>query len=165
MKQRLGIALALLHDPELLILDEPTNGLDPGGIIEMRQLLKRLNQEFSKTILISSHLLNEVEKIISDVAIIHLGKILFEGSFYDLQQKKSKQIVLELEVNDSQRTIELLENRFSVAQKNGKILIDCSSKEDIAIVNANLVNSGIKVYRLAVENNSLENIFIQTISN
>jgi len=80
MKQRLAIAIALLHNPELLILDEPANGLDPNGIIEMRNLLLQLNREFGKTILVSSHLLAEVEKIATDIGIIHEGKLLFQGT-------------------------------------------------------------------------------------
>jgi len=79
MKQRLAIAIALLHDPELLILDEPTNGLDPNGIIDVRNLIKKLNSE-GKTIIISSHLLSEVEKVATHVGIIHNGKIVFEGT-------------------------------------------------------------------------------------
>ena len=79
MKQRLAIAIALLHDPELLILDEPSNGLDPNGIIEMRKLIIKLNQEFGKTILISSHLLTEMEKMATHLGIIHQGR--FKGAW------------------------------------------------------------------------------------
>lgn len=79
MKQRLAIAIALLHDPELLILDEPTNGLDPNGIIDVRNLIKKLNSE-GRTIIVSSHLLSEVEKVATHVGIIHNGKIVFEGT-------------------------------------------------------------------------------------
>lgn len=165
MKQRLGIALTLLHDPELLILDEPTNGLDPEGIIEMRNLLKRLNQKFGKTILISSHLLSEVEKIITHVAIIHLGKILFEGSFAELQQKKSSQLTIEIEVNDIQCAMELLKDSYDLTQKDGKLLIGYTSDEETAKLNAFLVRSGINVYKFGLQNNTLENIFIQLISN
>src|SRR5688572_20526657 len=80
MKQRLAIALALLPNPELLILDEPSNGLDPGGIIELRQLIKKLNKDHGMTIIISSHLLGEVEKMVTHVGIIFKGKMLFQGS-------------------------------------------------------------------------------------
>ena len=84
MKQRLAIALALLPNPELLILDEPTNGLDPAGIIELRALVKKLNKEHGMTILISSHLLSEVEKMVSHIGIIYKGKMLFQGSLPEL---------------------------------------------------------------------------------
>jgi ABC-2 type transport system ATP-binding protein len=80
MKQRLGLAIALLHDPPLLILDEPANGLDPLGIIELRKLLITLQQEHGKTIFLSSHILDELEKIVTDVAIIHQGEICFQGT-------------------------------------------------------------------------------------
>jgi ABC-type multidrug transport system ATPase subunit len=84
MKQRLSIAIALLHNPELLILDEPTNGLDPNGIIETRELIRRLNREAGVTIIVSSHILAEVEKMASHVGIIHKGKMLFQGTLPEL---------------------------------------------------------------------------------
>jgi ABC-2 type transport system ATP-binding protein len=84
MKQRLGLAIALLNDPPLLILDEPANGLDPLGIIELRKLLITLQQEHGKTIFLSSHILDELEKIVTDVAIIHQGEICFGGSKEEL---------------------------------------------------------------------------------
>ena len=86
MKQRLAIAIALLNDPALLILDEPTNGLDPEGIIAMRELFKNLNRERKVTILISSHLLGEMEKLITHAGIIHKGRLLFQGSLEELRK-------------------------------------------------------------------------------
>src|SRR5688572_15703622 len=90
MKQRLSIALALLPKPELLILDEPSNGLDPSGIIELRQLIKTLNKAYGMTILISSHLLAEVEKMVSHVGIIYKGEMLFQGTLTELHQMQQK---------------------------------------------------------------------------
>jgi ABC-2 type transport system ATP-binding protein len=84
MKQRLGIAIALLNDPMLLILDEPTNGLDPGGIVEVRELLLRLNRERGVTILLSSHLLWEIQKLVTDLGIINQGRLLYQGSLKEL---------------------------------------------------------------------------------
>jgi len=108
MKQRLSVAVALLHKPELLILDEPTNGLDPNGIIETRELLKKLNREEGTTILVSSHLLAEVERMATHVGIIHQGKLLFQGSLPELQLLKTKQTLVEIETSDPIRTIEIL---------------------------------------------------------
>src|SRR6185503_6066279 len=90
MKQRLAIALALLPDPELLILDEPANGLDPAGIIELRELIKTLNKTHGMTVMISSHLLGEVEKMVSHVGIIFRGKMIFQGPLSALHSFKQK---------------------------------------------------------------------------
>lgn len=87
MKQRLGIAIALLNDPELLILDEPTNGLDPGGIIAMRDLLRSLNRGKGTTILISSHLLSEISKLVTHAGVINKGNLVFQGTMTELQSR------------------------------------------------------------------------------
>jgi lantibiotic transport system ATP-binding protein len=161
MKQRLSIAIALLHDPELLILDEPTNGLDPNGIIETRELIKHLNREHGKTILVSSHLLNEVEKMATHVAIIHKGKLLFQGALPELQQLKSKQSAIELEVSDTVKAQQLL-HQFPVRQVNGtKVLVNFESKQRTAQLNRLLVQEGIDVYQVAMTENDLENLFLQ----
>ena len=89
MKQRLAIAIALLHEPRLLILDEPTNGLDPHGIIEVRKLLRRLNQEQGITILVSSHLLSEIEKLVTHLGIINRGRMAFEGTLAELAGRQA----------------------------------------------------------------------------
>jgi ABC-2 type transport system ATP-binding protein len=102
MKQRLSIALALLPNPELLILDEPSNGLDPAGIIELRQLIKKLNKDYGMTILISSHLLVEVEKMVTHLGIIYKGKMLFQGSLPELHlfEKKGSKLLVDTSDND-----------------------------------------------------------------
>jgi len=162
MKQRLAIAIALLHDPEILILDEPTNGLDPNGIIETRELIKKLNREYGKTILVSSHLLAEVEKMATHVGIIHKGKLLFQGSLQQLQNLKSKQSAIEIEVNDAERAQQVLQEQFAVKQVNGsRLLLNYESRERSALLNKLLVQQGVDVYQLAVTQNDLENLFIQ----
>jgi lantibiotic transport system ATP-binding protein len=164
MKQRLSIAMALLHDPELLILDEPTNGLDPNGIIETRELIKELNLQHGKTILVSSHMLAEVEKMATHVGIIHKGKLLFQGPLSELQQLKSKQSAIEIEVSDTLKAQVLLKG-FPVRQANGtKVLINYESRERMAEMNKMLVNEGVDVYQLSMTQNDLENLFIQITS-
>ncbi|MFT3825046.1 MAG: ABC transporter ATP-binding protein [Chitinophagaceae bacterium] len=165
MKQRLAIAIALLNDPELLILDEPTNGLDPNGIIETRELIKYLNREHGKTILVSSHLLNEVEKMATHVGIINKGKLLFQGPLQELQQMKTKQSAIEIEVSDTGKAAQLLNGHFPVKQVNGtKLLVNFESREKSAEMNRLLVQQGVDVYQLSVTQNDLENLFIQITS-
>jgi len=164
MKQRLSIALALLHRPELLILDEPTNGLDPNGIIETRELLKKLNREENTTVLVSSHILNEIERMATHVGIIHKGKMLFQGPLHELQHMKTRQTALEIETNDNRRAAELLQ-QFSAQQKDGKVLLPFQSKEQTASVNKILVQQNIDVYALHPQQNDLEQLFIDITSN
>jgi ABC-2 type transport system ATP-binding protein len=164
MKQRLGIATALLHDPELLILDEPVNGLDPNGIIEIRDLLKQLNNEHGKTIILSSHLLPEIEKTATHVAIIQKGKILFQNTMEELLHIQSDSSVIEIETGDNEKAIQLLQQTLPVTLRGNKILVKHQSKEQMASLNALLVKEGIQVYRLALTQNDLENIFMQITS-
>lgn len=165
MKQRLSIAIALLHDPEVLILDEPTNGLDPSGIIETRELIKTLNRERGKTILVSSHMLAEVEKMATHVGIINKGKLLFQGTLHDLQQLKSKQSSIEIEVSDAAKAKQVLNGHWPVKEVNGtKLMVDFESRERAALLNKTLVQQGVDVYQMALLQNDLENLFIQITS-
>lgn len=165
MKQRLSIAIALLHDPQLLILDEPTNGLDPSGIIETREMIKMLNREHGKTILVSSHMLAEVEKMATHVGIINKGKLLFQGPLQELQQLKSKQSAIEIEVSDTVKAQQVLNGHFPVKEVNGtKLLVHFESKEKVALMNRALIQQGVEVYQLALTQNDLENLFIQITS-
>ena len=163
MKQRLSIAVALLHQPQLLILDEPTNGLDPNGIIETRELIKLLNKEHGVTVLVSSHILAEVEKMATHVGIIHKGNLLFQGSLEALQQLKNKQSFLELETsnNDSARSVLQLNN---IERKNGMLVLPYENKQQTAAINRALVENGIDVYRLQAQQNNLEQLFIDITS-
>lgn len=164
MKQRLSIAVALLNQPELLILDEPTNGLDPNGIIEMRELFKRLNQEQGITILISSHLLGEIEKLVSHVGIIHKGQLLFEGTLQDLIQKQQESSSLKLRTNDNARALQVLQSIYPDAQQqNGKLALPPLANAQIAAVNRQLLQHGLEVYHLAIEQNDLESIFMELV--
>ena len=165
MKQRLSIGIALLHQPELLILDEPTNGLDPNGIIEARELIKQLNKELGTTVLVSSHILNEVEKMASHVGIIHKGRMLFQGTLPELQQMKTGQQLLELETDNNARALELLAAESATQNREGRITMPFRSKEYSAAINLRLVQAGLQVYALHPGQSDLEQLFIDITSN
>ena len=165
MKQRLSIAVALLHQPELLILDEPTNGLDPNGIIETRELIKTLNKEFGVTILVSSHILAEVERMATHVGIIHKGKFLFQGILSELQGLKSKQSFLQIETADNEKAISLLQEEYAIERVNGHIVLPYNSKQETAYINKKLLHNNIDVYCLQPQQQDLEQLFIDITSN
>ena len=161
MKQRLGLALALLHNPELLILDEPTNGLDPQGIVEMRTVIQRLNRDFGKTIFLSSHLLSEIELICSHVGIIKKGRKLFEGSIQQLQQSTTEGIRVMVETDDLDKTNALLLPKFQHTYRNGKTVnLTLQNKEQIPEIAAHLVQNQVKIYEMKVVQQSLEDLFL-----
>jgi ABC-type multidrug transport system ATPase subunit len=162
MCQRLGLAGALLSDPELLILDEPTNGLDPSGIIEMRQLMKELNSEHGKTIFLSSHMLSEIEKLVTDVAIIDKGKILYDGKMQGLQNRASGKQLLRIEADDMPKAIEAVKHlSFTVSESGSNYLeIPIEQREDIARINKHLVENNINVFHLKSSGENLEDIFL-----
>jgi ABC-2 type transport system ATP-binding protein len=163
MKQRLSIAVALLHNPELLILDEPTNGLDPSGIIETRELIKTLNKENGVTIIVSSHILAEIERMATHVGIIHKGKMLFQGTLPELQQMKTNQSYLKIETSDNQRAIQVL-NQHDAEEKDGLLTLPYQSKEATSEINKLLVGNDIAVYLLQPQQNDLEQLFIDITS-
>lgn len=165
MKQRLSIAIALLHQPPLLILDEPTNGLDPNGIVETRELLKKLNRENGTTIVVSSHLLAEVEKMTTHVGIIHQGKILFQGILSELQLLKKSQTLLEIETNDPVKTMDILKTRFDVRQNANLVVLPYQDNIMNASINKMLVEQGIDVYSLHNRHSDLEQLFMDITAN
>jgi len=160
MKQRLSIAITLLHQPQLLILDEPTNGLDPNGIIEVRELMKKLNKEHGTTVLVSSHILNEVERMATHVGIIHKGRLLFQGRLHELQQMKTKQSLLEIETSDNSRSLQLMKDQFASQESGGKIILPFQNKEQTAAINKLLVQGGVDVYALHPQQSDLEQVFM-----
>jgi ABC-2 type transport system ATP-binding protein len=165
MKQRLSIALALLHNPSLLILDEPTNGLDPNGIIEMRELLKKLNEVNKITIIISSHLLSEIEKLVTDIGIIHKGSILFQGTLKELQMKQAMTAAVVFETNNNEQTMEVMKaHHLEPVALNGQVTISLEDKQKIADLNKDLIQKGIDVYQINRIQNDLESIFIDLVS-
>jgi len=164
MKQRLSIAIALLHSPELLILDEPTNGLDPNGIIEMRELLKRLNREHGITILISSHLLAEIERLVTDVGIISRGTMRFQGTMSELKQRRHRALAVTVRTSDDGKALRLLtEQGLSVRAEEGQLVLPGAADGEVAAVNRCLVSNGLDVHELHVARNDLESIFMELI--
>ncbi len=165
MKQRLSIAIALLHAPDLLILDEPTNGLDPNGILEIRALLRDLNKNHGITILISSHLLSEIEKLVTHVGIINRGKILFQGTLTELVNKRRQNSFIVFETNDKEKTVRVINAcGYDSRIENGGAAIPVLENEQIARLNQKLVESGIRVYRIGKIENDLEKIFFEVIN-
>ena len=160
MKQRLGIANAILHDPEVLILDEPTNGLDPIGIAEVRNFIKDLSIKKGKTILISSHILSEITLLADTVGIIDKGVLLEESSMEELNKKNRKYIMLE--VSDVSKTTIVLEKEFGITnysvEDNNHVKI-YSHGLDMAKINKSLVMDGISVASSQTCNDSLEDYF------
>jgi len=160
MKQRLGIAQTLLHNPALIILDEPLNGLDPQGIKDVRDLLFKLNQEMGKTLIISSHILSEMELVANRMIVINRGKVVVEGEVKNLL--KSSQVKIILLTNDTTKTIALLRKAYpqlNPEQNKLSEIIFETAFEDVPKINQLLVEAGVNVYQLNAVN-SLEDYFL-----
>nr|CUH82814.1 LmgF-immunity to the lacticin LMG; ABC transporter (ATP-binding domain) [Lactococcus lactis subsp. lactis] len=161
MKQRLGIALAIIKFPKLLILDEPTNGLDPSGIQEIRELITSLPKKYGMTIIISSHLLSEIEQMATTVGILNKGKLLFQGKLNDLEEKPK----IEFITNNDIKTKKILnDNRFLV-NESSSVLVDVGNKEQISNAIKLLVDNDIKIYQVYSKRKSLEDIFLEMTFN
>ena len=161
MKQRLGIAMALLGDPELLILDEPTNGLDPEGIREMRELLVNINKSRNITMIISSHILGELSKLATRFGFIDKGVIINEISSDDLFNKVSKSVIIK--TDDNVRALEILNKAYQnrVTSENGSIHVaEVNNSSEIVKL---LVKSDINVLQFREQENGLEDYFINLI--
>lgn len=165
MKQRLGIAQTLLNDPELIILDEPTTGLDPQGIIDIRNLITYLQKEKGKTILLSSHILSEIELISNRMVIINKGKAIVEGEVSQLLNEK--ELIVSISVSDPQKCLLLLsgtqwQQRF-LGQEQHSLKFQLSSNE-VPQVNKFFVEEGIEVSGLE-SRKKLEDYFLKLVSN
>jgi len=160
MKQRLALALALMAEPDLLILDEPTNGLDPAGIREIRELITTLPGEFGTTVFLSSHLLSEVEQVATHIGIIKQGRLCFQGTLDALHAETAEQ--LSLEVDKPQQAKQLLQEAGWAVRSNGghRMLLNVNGAADAAMVNAQLVRGGINVTYLNLAQPTLEDIFL-----
>ncbi|MDZ7918318.1 MAG: ATP-binding cassette domain-containing protein [Rhodococcus sp. (in: high G+C Gram-positive bacteria)] len=161
MKQRLGIAAALLSDPTLLILDEPTNGLDPAGIVEIRALLQRLGTE-GRTVVVSSHLMTEIESICSYVVVIRFGVLMFSGPITELMQRADTRIDIaaEHDTDTAQLHDALTRNGWTVTMKTVDVLSVSAGAENAAKINRTAAEAGITLRTLAVTRDSLEAVFL-----
>lgn len=159
MKQRLGIAMAILNFPKLLILDEPTNGLDPSGIHEIRELIKNFPKEYGMTVIISSHLLNEIDMIATQVGIITEGKLVFQDKLEKLHEKGESSILIKSDnLIKAQNLLKI--NGFKTETKDDYLALGDLKDSDVSRINSFLVNSGINVYRIEKNQKSLEEIFM-----
>ncbi|MFS8579034.1 MAG: ABC transporter ATP-binding protein [Novibacillus thermophilus] len=160
MKQRLGIAMALLGHPELLILDEPTNGLDPAGIQEMRRLIKDMPRKYGMTVLVSSHLLSEIDQIATQVGIIHEGRLIFQDRIEALRQKSGPRTAIVVDRMREARAV-LEGSGWRPHIEDGLLWLDETEPEQVSRVNALLVKNGFSVYRLEEVKPSLEKVFLE----
>lgn len=164
MKQRLGIAMALLNEPELLILDEPINGLDPMGVVEMRELFKSINQEYGVTIIISSHILSELHQLATDFGIIHHGALIDQITAKQLEEKCKAHLLIK--VDDASKAVTLLESKLKDAHydimPDGAIKLYSHLQESHQIA-CMLVEDNIKVDQITPANDTLESYFSRLI--
>lgn len=158
MKQRLGIAMAIIGRPGILILDEPTNGLDPVGMEEIRKLIRSLTKEYDVTILISSHILDEIEKMATHIGIINRGKLLFDGSLSELKGQMKPELILR--TSDDDRAAMLLTDKMKVKFKED-LRITARTDEEVASMVKFLIDRGIDIFRISEISKSLEEQFIE----
>lgn len=164
MKQRLAIAMTLLHKPRLLILDEPVNGLDPNGMLEIRELLQKVNREEGITIIISSHLLAEIEKLVTHTAIIHKGRLQFQGTLQELMQKKQDASAVLVRTDNNKRALKLLEDMHQKALlQNDCVLLPNISEHILAMAIKDFVLNDIAIYQVSPQQNDLEHIFMSLL--
>lgn len=164
MKQRLGIAMAMLTEPEILVLDEPINGLDPEGIVEIRHLLKRLSEEKQVTILISSHILSELSELCTDFVLLNHGKLIEAFGAKELLTKCGNYIAIQ--TNDMRRTLKVLQEKLSI--QDYKVLQDKELHlfeylDEIETVSKTITDSGLVLTKLVKEGESLEQYYLSKV--
>ena len=164
MRQRLGIAAALLHEPELIILDEPANGLDPAGIIDIRNLLAELNRRRGCTIVVSSHQLAEVEKVATHVGILGGGRLLFQGTIDELRRHRQEVLSIRIATSDNAAALRALADDGIAAEVvDGELVLPAMPNDRVAAVNRRLNARSLDVYELRSVRNDLESIFLQLV--
>ncbi len=161
MRQRLGLALALLGDVDLLILDEPTNGLDPAGIREMRDLVRRLASEFRITVFLSSHLLSEIEQVATHLGIVNRGRLVFQGRPDELQGRLHHHLSLGVDRRETAQHLLTKAGWQLLPSDNGYLKVAAESAGEAGQLNAELARAGIQVFHLCLEQPSLEELFLQ----
>jgi ABC-2 type transport system ATP-binding protein len=161
MKQRLGIAAALLSDPELLVLDEPTNGLDPAGIVEIRELLRELGRN-GRSVIVSSHQLSEIEAVCDHLVVIHFGELIFAGPMSDVLKRSREHIDITPEhAGDSDRLRQaLLADGWTVAAVDDVLRV-AAAADRAADLNRAATAAGVTLTRLIVAQDNLEEIFLE----
>ncbi|MCM3634778.1 ABC transporter ATP-binding protein [Paenibacillus camelliae] len=159
MKQRLGIAAALLHQPKLLVLDEPTNGLDPSGIIEIRELIKSLPQQYGMTVLISSHLLSEIDQIATAVGVVSRGKLIYQDQMSNL--RKLARSTIRIQCSEPGKAVAALKQlELAAAHEQEQLILENCSNRSVADAVSLLVHQGHDIYRVEENKQSLEQIFL-----
>lgn len=162
MKQRLAIAVALLHDPDLLILDEPTNGLDPQGIAEIRQLILQLKAEPGRTIILCSHILSEVQQVCDEVGILHQGQIVFQGNVQALQ-RPSTQYVVETDAPSPAAQLLQKQTAWPVAIHSAHIVVDLPKPDAVNGLIDRLRAADIRIFQVKRIDNDLEQTYLQFV--
>jgi ABC-type multidrug transport system ATPase subunit len=163
MRQRLGIAQTLLHQPDLIVLDEPTTGLDPQGIIDMRNLILRLKNEQKKTIILSSHNLSEVELICNRMVIIHQGKSIVEGNVAELLNEDEQIIRIQTSNDAMPQLMTLLQENYKPLQVNEQFVEISLLKENIPALNAQIVAADLPIFAIEAKR-KLEDYFINLLA-
>jgi len=161
MRSRLALAQALLPNPQLLILDEPSDGLDPEGIHEMRQTILRLHRELGLTILLSSHMLNEVEQLCTRIAVLSQGELVFEGA---LAQARQREQWVRLRVGDFSNAVGMLNGANLISEHRDGQFVALASGVGTEQVVRLLVERGMPVYQVMPEEESLENFYLRLMS-
>lgn len=157
MRQRLGLAQCLLHDPKVLILDEPTNGLDPAGIREMRDYLQKLTREKGMAVIVSSHLLSEMEMMCDRIGIIQKGELVGVQTVNELINEESQTYIVEVsDISSAQKILSV----YSVDVSKGDLYVQ-ASREDVPDIIEKLVHAGVKIYGIKVNSKTLEDRFLE----